>query len=44
MGKKQPYYEKSMIIDFTELPQTLGFVAFPILWEIYEETHTFPVC
>ena len=27
--KKHPYYEKSTIINFTVLPQTMGFVAFP---------------
>ena len=28
MGKKHPYYGKSMIIDFPDFPLTMGFVAF----------------
>ena len=28
MGKKHPYYGKSMIIDFPDFPHTMGFVAF----------------
>ena len=97
MGKKHPYYGKSMVIDFPDFPHTMGFVAFsrtvgslwgnprishmlkytlrwesngkksthtigkvwvsisqtfpipwvllhfPVLWEIYRETHAFPI-
>ena len=28
MGKRHPYYEKSMSIDFPDFPHTMGFVAF----------------
>ena len=28
MGKKHPYYVKSMRINFTDIPNTMGFVAF----------------
>ena len=28
MGKKHPYYGKSMIINFPDFPHTMGFVAF----------------
>ena len=101
MGKKHPYYGKSMSINFPDFPYIMGFVAFsrtvgnlwgnpcifhmlkytigwelggqkhqrhgksmiivwlsisqtfpipwvlfnfPVLWEIYRETHAFPIC
>ena len=28
MGKKHPYYGKSMIINFPDFPHTVGFLAF----------------
>ena len=43
MGKKHPYYGKSMSISFPDFPHTMGFVHFPVLWEVYEETHAFPI-
>ena len=34
MGKKHPYYGKSMSVNFPDFPHTIGFVAF--------KTHTIP--
>ena len=28
MGRKHPYYGKSMVIDFPDFSRTMGFVAF----------------
>ena len=28
MGKKHPYYGKSMSINFQDFPHTMGFIAF----------------
>ena len=45
MEKKHAYYDKSMSINFPDFPHAKGFVAlhFTILWEIYGETHAFPI-
>ena len=43
MGKNHPYYGKSMIIDFPYFSQPWVLLYFPILWEIYGETHPFPI-
>ena len=37
MGKKYPYYGKSMIIDFPGFPHTIGFVAFSRIVENWWE-------
>ena len=36
MGKKHPYYEKSISTDFQSSPHL------PVLWETHGETHAFP--
>ena len=42
MGKKQPYYGKSMSINFPDFVHTMmGFVV--QLWDIYGEIHAFPL-
>ena len=41
MGKKHPYYEKSMSINSQTFPIPWVLLHFPILWEIAEETHAF---
>ena len=61
MGKKHPYYGKSMSTNFPVFPHVIGFVgyfpepisqtfsipcfwlSFPMLWEINEKTHAFPI-
>ena len=61
MGKKHPYYGKSMSINLPGFPHTVGFVgyfreaisqtlpirwvwlSFPMLWEINELAHAFPM-
>ena len=39
-GKKQPFYEKGMGPSFPDFPHWLSF---PMLWEIDEKTHAFPM-
>ena len=41
--KKHPYYGKSMIIDFPDFPIPWVLLHFPVLWEIYGETHALPI-
>ena len=36
MGKKHPYYGKSMIVDFPDFPHTTGFVPFSrTVWSLW---------
>ena len=43
MGKKYPYYGKSMITNFPGSPHTMGFVAFSHPMGIDGKTHAFPI-
>ena len=43
MGKKHPYYGKSTSINFPDFPIPWVLLHFPVLWEIYEETHALPI-
>ena len=43
MGKKQPYYGKSMSTNFPYFAIPWVLLHFPVLWEIYGETNAFPI-
>ena len=43
MGKKHPYYGKVWVSISKTFPIRWVLLHFPVLWEIYGETHAFPI-